>query len=68
MLSECQCLSCKHNKSTDNEIFCDAFPTPTETEWHYLPCAIPREILSGKFIHTKPYPGDNGIMYEFNDS
>jgi hypothetical protein len=32
---------------------CDAFPEK-----------IPQEIATCKFIHIKPYPGDNGIQYE----
>ena len=44
-----QCLSCKHYQ--DNRK-CAAF------DW------IPGDILIGKHDHTKPYPGDNEIMYE----
>lgn len=25
---------------------------------------IPSEIMNGKFDHTKPYKGDNGIRFE----
>jgi hypothetical protein len=31
---------------------CEAFPDK-----------IPTEILTGDFVHTKPYPGDNGIQF-----
>ncbi len=49
------CLQCKHyDKSEDREtIRCDAFPD-----------GIPDEILYTGFIHTNPYPGDNGIRFE----
>ena len=29
-----------------------------------FPNGIPMEVMSGKFIHEKPYPGDNGYRYE----
>jgi hypothetical protein len=29
-----------------------------------FPQGIPKEILNGEFIHTQPYPGDNGILFE----
>jgi hypothetical protein len=32
---------------------CEAFPKK-----------IPYDIISGHFIHTEPYPGDHGIMYD----
>ena len=45
------CLKCKHlNK---DEISCDAF---TDT--------IPQDILASVFDHRKPFPGDNGILFE----
>ena len=44
------CLVCAHRGLN---IACDAFPQ-----------GIPDEILSGKFDHTKPYKGDNGIMFK----
>ena len=49
-----KCLQCKffHNKDYVN-LTCDAFPQK-----------IPEEIVDNIFIHTKPYPGDNGIMFE----
>ena len=45
------CRKCKHlNK--DN-ISCDAFPD-----------VIPQDIIEGVFDHRKPFPGDNGILFE----
>lgn len=29
-----------------------------------FPRGIPFEILNGKVMHTKPYPNDNGILFE----
>lgn len=45
-----QCISCKHYTMMAT---CEAFPNK-----------IPYEIISGHFIHTRPYPGDHGIMYD----
>jgi hypothetical protein len=28
------------------------------------PEGIPSHIIQGEIVHDKPYPGDNGIMYE----
>lgn len=49
------CLNCKH---FDRKKFgtCSAFPK-----------GIPVAITSGEFLHTKEYPGDNNIRYEFNE-
>jgi hypothetical protein len=49
------CIGCKHFKINKLEFSysCDAFPD-----------GIPDEILSGEFIHDKPFAGDNGIQYE----
>lgn len=49
MLSS-QCQLCKHYRGLND---CDAFPE-----------GIPSEILTGRFCHTKPYPGDKGIRWE----
>jgi len=46
-----QCNACNHRKDFTNT--CDAFPD-----------RIPDDIALGDFDHTKPYPGDNGIMFE----
>lgn len=32
-----------------------------------FPDGIPTEIAYGNNKHTKPYPGDNGILYEKED-
>ena len=45
-----QCIGCKNYTMMAT---CRAFPDK-----------IPYEIISGHFIHTKPYPGDQGIMYD----
>lgn len=48
-----QCLYCKHYHGFTE---CDAFPD------------IPDEIITGEFDHARPYPGDNGIRFELDDS
>ncbi|MBS5988009.1 hypothetical protein [Clostridium sp.] len=45
-----QCFFCKHSLPKGK---CDAFPN-----------GIPKEIKENFFIHTKPYEGDNGILFE----
>ena len=45
-----QCIGCKNYTMMAT---CRAFPDK-----------IPYEIISGHFIHTRPYPGDQGIMYD----
>ena len=46
-----QCTTCKNIfEGTTN---CKAFPQ-----------GIPEELLEGKWDHTEPYPGDNGILYD----
>jgi hypothetical protein len=44
------CHKCKHRRT---HLTCAAFPE-----------AIPMEILAGKVMHTKPYAGDRGIIFE----
>lgn len=54
-----QCLNCIHlHKETQNEFIkrCDAFPKE-----------VPREITKNEHDHRKPYPGDNGILFEAED-
>lgn len=48
------CSGCA-NYDESNPMFkvCAAFPN-----------GIPEEIFSGENNHTKPYPGDNGILFE----
>ena len=50
------CLTCTHINKKDITK-CDAFPG-----------GIPFLIISGGVEHTKPFDGDNGIVYEPNDS
>jgi hypothetical protein len=45
-----QCIGCKHYTMSAT---CDAFPEK-----------IPHKIFSGQLVHTKPYPGDQGILYD----
>lgn len=46
------CFHCKH-LATSEKRECKAFPD-----------GIPIEIWNGNNDHTKPYKGDNGIMFE----
>ena len=46
-----QCIDCNHLRL--KPITCNAYPK-----------GIPKFILDGKHDHTKPYKGDNGILYE----
>ena len=46
-----QCLSCKN--VFDDKFSCKAFPN-----------GIPYEVRTNQFIHSHPYSGDNGIMFE----
>lgn len=49
-----QCNGCKHLIGLqDGKLICKAFPI-----------GIPNEIGSNKILHDKPYPGDNGIIFE----
>lgn len=53
------CMQCKHLIKPPPGEFgfkCDAFPD-----------GIPEEIFSGEVEHTKPYPGDHGIMFEVKE-
>jgi len=52
-----QCIECKHYIGREPGPVgyvhnCKAFKV------------IPDDILFGDFIHTKPFPGDNGILFE----
>lgn len=50
MSSVIRCIICKHYRLEQK---CKAFPKK-----------IPIEILTGKNDHSKPFPGDNGILFE----
>lgn len=45
-----QCMNCIHQNK--DKFSCSAYPEE-----------IPAEIIMGEFDHTKPFPGDNGIMF-----
>lgn len=50
------CVNCRHlHPSAAPRLgwTCDAFPG-----------GVPLEIALGEVVHDKPYPGDNGILYE----
>ena len=49
-----QCSLCKNSTHFGN---CKAYPV-----------GIPEDIYYDDFIHTKPYPGDNGIQFEAFES
>ena len=51
-LIESQCYDCLHYNWDGT---CRAFPDK-----------IPKEIVINNFIHTKPYPDDNGILFTQN--
>ena len=53
--SELQCFDCVHLRDEKGytRITCDAYPK-----------GIPDDILYMKHIHTKPYKGDNGILFK----
>jgi len=50
LFGEIQCHVCRHYHDDGN---CDAFPG-----------GIPHEILAHEHIHTEPYEGDGGILFE----
>ena len=50
------CLTCKHI-DRENIRICKAFPK-----------GIPSPIVMGGINHDKPFPNDNGIRYEPNDT
>ncbi len=49
------CVNCRHFDwdLKFGGLCCDAFPH-----------GIPNVILSGRHDHSRPYPGDKGILYE----
>jgi hypothetical protein len=55
MTSTSQCDACIHldREASYNPMRCAAFPD-----------GIPVPIQSNKHDHSKPYPGDHGILYE----
>ncbi len=53
-----QCIWCRHfNRGRGRGVYtCSAFPE-----------GIPDPIIDGKFDHSLPYQGDNGIRFEKMD-
>ena len=49
------CHGCKHRDPVD------------VTKCRAFPLGIPSQILSGRWDHRKPFPGDGGIQYEPRD-
>lgn len=43
---------------------CKQRTRPFPPQCRAFPKGIPTEILVGDFVHTSPYPGDNGIQFE----
>ena len=50
--TNCQCFRCVHY-GKGNPGPCPAFKE-----------GIPLDILNNEFDHSKPYPGDRGVMFE----
>ena len=50
------CMFCKHYKMGTRPPSCSAFSD-----------GIPIDIWNGKNKHTKPYPGDGGILFDPED-
>lgn len=49
------CWRCAHFTGDETRgLTCKAFPGTR----------IPEEIIGMEFEHTKPYPGDNGLLFE----
>ena len=44
---------CKRFRSDGANVWCKAFPK-----------GIPDKILTGEHAHTKPFKGDNGILFK----
>ena len=47
------CLGCKHFRERDDNLTCDVFPQ-----------GIPLDILTNQADHRRPYPGDQGILFD----
>jgi len=46
-----QCRRCKHYRGDQS---CDAYPD-----------GIPKKLWTGDILHSKPFPGDHGIMLDW---
>lgn len=58
------CASCKHivKNAVDGFVFLDN--NEVTKKCSAFPYGIPLEIFNNSINHTKPYPGDNGILFE----
>ena len=54
-----QCFRCRHlrvgDPQAENRYTCAAFPE-----------GIPQEIITNRFDHRQPYPGDNEVRWSSN--
>ena len=60
-----QCFNCKHFHAGGDK--CDAYPTERLYNCDAFPDLkreIPGDILSNTVLHTRPYAGDHGILYD----
>jgi hypothetical protein len=60
-----QCFNCKHFHTEGDK--CDAYPTERLYNCDAFPDPkreIPGDLLSNMVLHTTPYAGDHGILYD----
>ena len=51
------CLFCSRYRYGSDTWTCDAFPVE-----------IPFDIIENGFDHRRPYPGDNGVLFDMSDA